>query len=167
MPGTIPGVLGVAAFGGIKFVGYSLAVSGLKKVEPAIAASATKIAAVRTDLGVVLGPLSTLLIVFLISLIFFHSGNSSASPDSFFQMLATYGILFIVRIFCLGTRPLSFHSKVAPPQIQLLALLASGCDGFQPARLAGIRLSGRGPRKNCILLIRKETLTLNENSRLQ
>jgi hypothetical protein len=116
VPGTIPGVLGVAAFGGIKFVGYSLAVSGLKKVEPAIAASATKIAAVRTGLGVVFGPLAALLIVFLISLIFFRSANSSASPDSFFQMLATYGILFIVRIFVLGLVLFLFTVKSPLPR---------------------------------------------------
>lgn len=99
MPGTIPGVLGVAAFGGIKFVGYSLALSGLKKFEPTIAASAAKIAAVRTGLGVILGPLVTLLILFLIGLIFYPSANLSASADSHFQMLAIYGILFIIRIF--------------------------------------------------------------------
>ena len=99
MPGTIPGVLGVVAFGGIKFVGYSLAVSGLKKFEPAIVSSATKIAAVRTGLGVVLGPLATLLILFLIGLIFFRSSNLSTSPNSPFQMPAIYGLLFIVRIF--------------------------------------------------------------------
>jgi hypothetical protein len=99
VPGTIPGILGVAAFGGIKFVGYSLAVSGLKKFEPAIATSSTKIAAVRTGLGVVLGPLATLLVMFLIGLIFFRSAQTSASPDSSFQMLAAYGILFMVRIF--------------------------------------------------------------------
>ena len=99
MPGTIPGVLGVVAFGGIKFVGYSLAVSGLKKCEPAISASATKIAAVRTGLGIILGPLATLLVVFLIGLMFFRSANSSTSPNSSLDLLATYGILFIVRIF--------------------------------------------------------------------
>ncbi len=99
MPGTIPGVLGVVAFGGIKFVGYSLAVSSLKKWEPTIVASATKIAAVRTGLGVILGPLATLLVVFLIGLIFFHSSNSSNSPDSPFAMPALYGLLFVVRIF--------------------------------------------------------------------
>jgi hypothetical protein len=97
VPGTIPGVLGAVAFGGIKFVGYSLAVSGLKEVEPTIVASATKIAAVRTGLGLVLGPLATLLVVFLIGLTFFRAANTS--PDSSFQMLAIYGILFIVRVF--------------------------------------------------------------------
>ena len=99
MPGTIPGVLGVAAFGGIKFVGYSLGASALKRFEPSVAASATKIALVRTGLGAVLGPLATLLVVFLIGLLFFRSPQLSASPGSAFEVLAIYGILFLVRVF--------------------------------------------------------------------
>ncbi len=99
MPGTLPGYLGVAAFAGIKFVGYSLAVSGLKKLEPAIASTATKIAAVRTGLGVLLGPLLTLVIVFLISLIFIRPDTSPSSPNWSVQMPEIYGLLFLVRIF--------------------------------------------------------------------
>ena len=99
MPGTLPGYLGVAAFAGIKFVGYSLAVSGLKKLEPIIASTASKIAAVRTGLGILLGPLATLLIVFLISLIFIRPDTSPNSPDWSLQMPGIYGLLFIVRVF--------------------------------------------------------------------
>ncbi len=99
MPGTLPGYLGVVAFAGIKFAGYSLAVSGLKTLEPAIASTATKIAAVRTGLGVILGPLATLLIVFLISLIFIRPDTSPNSPNWSFQMPEIYGLLFVVRIF--------------------------------------------------------------------
>jgi hypothetical protein len=99
VPGTIPGVLGVVAFGGIKFVGYSLAATGLKKYEPTIVASATRIAAVRTGLGVLLGPPATLLVVYLIGFIFFHSGNSSPPSNSTSEMPVLYAILFIVRIF--------------------------------------------------------------------
>jgi hypothetical protein len=99
VPGTLPGYLGVVAFAGIKFVGYSLAVSGLKTLEPAIASTATKIAAVRTGLGVILGPLATLLIVFLISLIFIRPDTSPNSPNWSFQMPEIYGLLFVVRIF--------------------------------------------------------------------
>jgi hypothetical protein len=99
VPGTLPGYLGVAAFAGIKFVGYSLAVSGLKKLELTIASTATKIAAVRTGLGVLLGPPATLLMVFLIGLIFIHPDASPSSPNWSFQMPEIYGLLFIVRIF--------------------------------------------------------------------
>jgi hypothetical protein len=102
VPGTIPGILGVAAFGGIKFVGYSLAISGLKKFEPNISSSATKIAAVRTGLGLLLGPLATILVLYLISLIGFlllHPVPSSGAGNSGPPMLAIYLILFIVRVF--------------------------------------------------------------------
>jgi hypothetical protein len=127
VPGTLPGFLGVAAFAGIKFVGYSLAVSGLKKFEPAIVSSATKIAAVRTGLGVVLGPLATLLILFLIGLIFFRSSNLSASPNSPFQMPALYGLLFVVRIFVWAFVLFLFTNKAPLPRSSfwLYALLGA------------------------------------------
>jgi hypothetical protein len=98
VPGTLPGLLGVAAFGGIKFVGYSLALSGLKKFEPAIASSATKIAAVRTGLGFVLGPIVTISLVFLNSFLFLHLGGAPGSSNSNPPMFYLYGILFVVRI---------------------------------------------------------------------
>jgi hypothetical protein len=90
--------LGVAAFGGIKFVGYSLAVSGLKKIEPAITSSAAKIAAVRTGLGFVLGPLATISLGFLISLIFSVLFGPSSSSKSNSALLYLYPLLFAVRI---------------------------------------------------------------------
>ena len=96
MPGTLPGILGVAAFGGIKFVGYSLAVSGLKKFEPILTSSATKIAAMRTGLGFVLGPVASICLVYLSDFLFLHLGGSSGSPNSMFYL---YSILFVVRIF--------------------------------------------------------------------
>jgi hypothetical protein len=99
VPGTIPGVLGVVAFGGIKFVGYSLAVSGLKKVEPTITASATKIAVVRTGLGILLGPLASILFVYLLGFIVSRFAPSSPLLHSGSPMPVLYGILFFVRIF--------------------------------------------------------------------
>jgi hypothetical protein len=99
VPGTLPGFLGVAAFGGIKFVGYSLAVSGLKKVEHTITASATKIAAVRTGLGILLGPLASVLLVYLLGFIVSRFAPSSPLLRSGSPMPVLYGILFFVRIF--------------------------------------------------------------------
>ena len=99
MPGTLPGYLGEAAFAGVKFVGYSLAVSGRKKLEPVIASTRTKIAAVRTGLGVLLGPLATGFMVFLISLVFIRRDTFSNSPNWSLRMPEIYGLLFIVRIF--------------------------------------------------------------------
>jgi len=60
MPGSIPGLPGFAAFAGLKFGGYVLAGIALKKIQPAIQTSAVIIAAWRTLLGVVLGPLFSL-----------------------------------------------------------------------------------------------------------
>ena len=99
MPGTLPGYLGVAAFGGIKFVGYSLAVSGLKKFEPAVTSSATKIAAVRTGLGFILGPLATISLGFLIGLVFSVLFGPSSTSNSNSALLYLYPLLFAVRIF--------------------------------------------------------------------
>jgi hypothetical protein len=93
VPGTLPGYLGVAAFAGVKFVGYSLAVSGVKHFEPTLVAAATKVAAVRTGSGFVLGPPATLLGAYLTGARLFHSGYSPS------QNAAVYGVLFIARIF--------------------------------------------------------------------
>jgi hypothetical protein len=118
VPGTLPGYLGVAAFAGIKFVGYPLAVSGLKKLEPAIASSATNIASVRTGLGVILGPLLTLLSVFLISLIFIRPDTSPNSPNWSLQTPEIYGLLFIVRIFVWAFVLFLFTNKSPLPKFK-------------------------------------------------
>jgi hypothetical protein len=121
VPGTLPGFLGVAAFAGIKFVGYSLAVSGVKHFEPTIVASATKIAAVRTGIGFVLGPPATFLGAYFTEALFFRSGYSP------FQNVAVYGVLFIARIF-IWALVLYLFTKKAPLPISsswLYALLGA------------------------------------------
>jgi hypothetical protein len=55
MPGMIPGPIGFAAFAGVKFAGYTLAGTILRRTYPAETASAVKIAATRTVLGLALG----------------------------------------------------------------------------------------------------------------
>ena len=62
MGAIVPGPVGVVVFAGVKFTGYFFAVKGLKALQPAIAAGAAKIAGVRTGLGLLLGPPSTMLI---------------------------------------------------------------------------------------------------------
>ena len=121
MPGTIPGPLGLFAFAGIKFVGYSLAASALKKFEPTIVASATKIAAARTGLGFILGPPATLVGLFLSSAVIFRSGYSA------FQDKVTYGVLFIARIFIWALLLFLFTKKVPLPRssLWLYALLGA------------------------------------------
>jgi hypothetical protein len=54
--GLLPGPFGLGAFVAVKFAGYVLAGLALKKLYPAIVAAATKIAAVRTGLGILIGP---------------------------------------------------------------------------------------------------------------
>ncbi|MBZ5528155.1 MAG: hypothetical protein LAN71_09680 [Acidobacteriia bacterium] len=99
MGGVIPGALGVAAFGAIKFGGYSAAAWRLKKIEPVIAAGAAKIAAVRTGLGFVLGPPATFLGMFLAERVFSPSSNLPYAANSHVQNAAIYGVLFLARIF--------------------------------------------------------------------
>ncbi|HEY2460960.1 MAG TPA: hypothetical protein VGI16_09135 [Candidatus Acidoferrum sp.] len=92
MPGSIPGFLGVTAFAAIKFTGYSLAVFGLKKLQPAITTAAMKIAAARTALGFVLGPPATIFGLFLAGRIFANTVNSPIRD------VPIYSVLFIARI---------------------------------------------------------------------
>ena len=54
--GMFPGPAGFVAFAGVKFGGYVLAGLMLKKLYPTVLATPMKIAAVRTGLGIVLGP---------------------------------------------------------------------------------------------------------------
>jgi|SRR6266851_1403225 hypothetical protein len=91
MPGYLPGIPGFVAFAGIKFGGYVLAGLAMKKVQPSIAASAVKIAATRTGLGILLGPPMTLLGAFAIGLL-------SPNSNSDMPLYGTYVFLFIVRI---------------------------------------------------------------------
>ena len=99
MPG-LPGLLGVAAFGGIKFVGYSVAAFGLKKLEPAISARAMTIGAVRTGFGIVLGPLATMLLVFLVGMVVMHPDVRPGSyQDRLLDLPEIYVLLFAIRIF--------------------------------------------------------------------
>jgi hypothetical protein len=93
MPGSIPGFLGITAFAGIKFLGYSIALSGLKKLQPTITSAAIKIAAARTGLGFVLGPPATFVGLFLTDRVLIHSVNSRAHE------IGIYGALFVARIF--------------------------------------------------------------------
>jgi|HubBroStandDraft_6_1064221.scaffolds.fasta_scaffold339534_1 hypothetical protein len=100
MPG-FPGPAGLAVFVGIKFSGYCLAGVALKKLQPTITASAAAIAATRTGLGVVLGPLMTLLGVFIAGLLF-PNLRSDGSIYWVYLLLLPVRVLvwaFIISIF--------------------------------------------------------------------
>lgn len=113
MPGTLPGLPGLFAFAGIKFVGYSLAASALKKYEPTILSSATAIAAARTALGFVLGPPATLLGAFLAGVLLFRDHYSPL------QNSAIYGFLFLARIFIWALLLYIFTRKAPIPKSSL------------------------------------------------
>jgi len=99
LPGALPGLLGVIAFGGIKFLGYSLSAWLLKKYEPAVKSHAIAIAGVRTVLGAVLGPVATILLVSLIGLVVMHPDVPPFSPQNFaLELPEIYCLLFIIRI---------------------------------------------------------------------
>jgi hypothetical protein len=104
--------LGAAAFVSFKFGGYFLAAAALKKLQSAITASALKIAAARTGLGLLIGPLFTFLTVWLASLF---------APDAGWYGL--YAILFCVRIL-IWSLVLFFFSKRAELSVLRLWLLA-------------------------------------------
>ena len=93
MPGTIPGFLGVAAFGSIKFGGYWVAALNLRKFEPAITANPIAIAGARTGLGFLLGAPATMLGAVLADVIFSRPGNSML------ENCTIYFFLFVARIF--------------------------------------------------------------------
>ena len=112
MPGGIPGPLGAAAFVSLKFGGYLLAAAALKKLQPAITASALKIAAARTGLGVLIAPLFTAATVWLASLF---------APDA--SLYGVYAILCCVRIL-IWALVLFFFSKRADLSVLRLWLLA-------------------------------------------
>ena len=91
MPGAIPGIPGAVAFIAFKFGGYLLAGKTLKRWHPTIMDSALKIAISRTVLGVVLGPLLSLGLVWI--------GSFFLGPSSDVPIYAFYPFLFVVRVF--------------------------------------------------------------------
>jgi hypothetical protein len=147
VPGSLRGYPGVAAFAGIKFVGYWLAVSGLKKLEPAIASTASKIAAVRTALGVVRGPLLTLLIVFLISLVFIRTDTSPSPPNWSVRRPEIYDLLFIVRISVWASVLFLFTNKSPLPKSKFWLYACGGAIVSSLLDLPGYALAQVAPGK--------------------
>jgi hypothetical protein len=86
---AFPGPTAFAAFAGVKFGGYTLAGTALRKLQPAITASSVKIAAVRTGLGILLGPPITLAVIVALE----HFTHPS--PDS--STFTLYPFLFLLR----------------------------------------------------------------------
>jgi hypothetical protein len=118
VPGAIPGLPGLAAFAGIKFGGYVLAGIALRKLQPAITASAVKIAAARTGLGVLLGPPITIAEI----AIFEHF--SPARPDG--SMLVLYPWLFALRVLIWALVIFVFTKQSRLPESKLWSYACAG-----------------------------------------
>ncbi len=112
MGGYFPGPVGFAAFASVKFGGYVLAGLTLRKVQPAIAASALKIAATRTGLGVLLGPPLMLAAIYANEKLILNS--NSATPT-----VLLYAYLFAVRLLVWALVIFLFTKDLSIPRSQL------------------------------------------------
>jgi hypothetical protein len=92
MPGGLPGPVGLVVFTGVKFGGYFLAGTVLRKYVPAIHSSALKIAVGRTVLGLILGPPVTITWMWMVGL----PAWSGSWLDSGYVFYAGLGV---VRVF--------------------------------------------------------------------
>jgi hypothetical protein len=92
MPGHLPGIPGYIAFAGVKFGGYYLAGLALRKWQPAVTASALKIAGTRTGLGVLIGPPLTIGLAYVIAK-FFPQINTDLLIFS-----CMYAFIYVLRV---------------------------------------------------------------------
>ncbi|SRR5713101_9359419 len=115
---AIPGPIGFAAFVAVKFGGYVLAGAALKKLQPEITATIYKIAAVRTGLGIVIGPLFTIGMLFLTE--HFIRDPRSTLPDRLF-----YPVLIVMR-FLVWALVISIFAKPTNLTKRRISLYALG-----------------------------------------
>ena len=92
MGGYFPGAPGFVAFAGVKLAGYYLAGAALKRWQPAISASALKIAGTRTGLGILIGPPLTL------AMLFGTEKLVSKSTEYLFT-IAAFTFIYVLRVF--------------------------------------------------------------------
>jgi hypothetical protein len=111
VPGAVPGLPGLAAFAGIKFGGYVLAGLALRKVQPAIHASAVKMAATRTALGILVGPPLMLAAIYAMETLLPNS--HSAAPA-----VLLYAYLFTVRLLVWALVIFLFTKNLGMPRSQ-------------------------------------------------
>jgi hypothetical protein len=119
MGGYFPGPVGFAAFAGVKFGGYVLAGIALKKLQPTIAASAAKIAAARTGLGILLGP--PISIAAIIAMEHFMPPSSQDSSP-----MALYPLLFALRVLIWALVIFLFTKRLKLPESKLWAYACAG-----------------------------------------
>jgi hypothetical protein len=118
MPGLIPGIPGVIAFAGVKFGGYCLAGMALRRFQPAITASAVKIAAYRTGLGVLIGPPLTIGLLALTSMV--------STQDHAAMTIGFFAFLYILRLFIWALVVRLFTKQIALPRPKFWGYSALG-----------------------------------------
>jgi hypothetical protein len=91
MPGSFPGIPGIIAFAGVKFVGYCLAGVALRRFRPSITASVYSIAAARTGLGILIGPPLTIGLAYVLA-------NMFPKTNGDIPILGIYTFIYAVRI---------------------------------------------------------------------
>ena len=117
MPGSIPGPVGFAAFAAVKFGGYVVAGAVLKKWQPLITADKYKIAAVRTGLGIVIGPLLTIGALALAER-FFPAPSTNPIDHFLYPLLVVMRFFVWMLVIFVFTRNLS----LPPSKLSLYAL---------------------------------------------
>jgi hypothetical protein len=93
---AFPGPLGFAAFAAVKFGGYVVAGLALKKLYPSIVAGAAKIAAVRTGLGILLGPT---FIIGMAALAAYFRWNSDSDLPPYIALLCLRTLIWALVIW--------------------------------------------------------------------
>ena len=111
---AFPGPAAFAAFVGVKFGGYILAATALKKAEPAITTSSLRVAATRTGLGILFGPPITFAMIFAL--------NHFANPNVDSSLLVLYPFLFSLRVFIWALVIFIFFETLRGDRLQILAL---------------------------------------------
>jgi len=117
VPGSIPGPVGFAAFAAVKFGGYVVAGAVLRKWQPSITASPYKIAAVRTGLGIVIGPLLTIAALALADH-FFPDQATNPMGRLFYPLLAVMRFFVWMLVIFLFTK----HLNLSASRLSLYAL---------------------------------------------
>ena len=110
MPGSIPGPVGFAAFAAVKFGGYVIAGAVLKKWQPLITARAYKIAALRTGLGIIIGPLLTVGALALAEH-FFPTPATNPMDRLFYPLLVVMRFFVWMLVIFVFTRHLSLSTS--------------------------------------------------------
>jgi len=118
MPGSIPGLPGLAAFTAVKFGGYLIAGLALKKLQPRLGAGALKIAATRTALGLVLGPVVSIGFLALLDRFNHQSGLMELSIATRYLLVGVFRIFIWALVIFLFTR----RTEISVGKLWTLAL---------------------------------------------